>query len=120
MKKLLVIIFTIFNTVLYAQQYATASILESEAGKRHSKIIVTYGDRDGDSEVIPLRSWAPIYATGETGINLVIENQRTINSFLQKMKDKNYRILNITSKEKSISSTQVSVTFIIFEKIEKE
>lgn len=118
MKKLLVIIFTIFNTVLYAQQYATANILESEAGKRHSKIIVTYGD--GESEVIPLKSWAPIYATGETGINLVIENQKTINSFLQKMKDKNYRILNITSKEKSISSTQVSVTFIIFEKIEKE
>jgi hypothetical protein len=116
MKKILIIVFTLFHSFIYAQQYATASILESEAGRKHSKIVVVYGN--DESEVIPLNSWSPL-VTGENGTKLIIENQKIINKFLQKMKEKNYKILNITSKEKSISSTQVSLTFIIFEKMEK-
>ena len=116
MKKVLILLLTICNTFVYAQEYASASILESVDKEGHSKIVIAYGSEE--SEIIPLNSWSPL-ATGEEGNKPIIENQKTINNFLKNMAEKGYRILSVTSKEKAVSATQmsqISLTFIIFEK----
>lgn len=92
---------------------ATARIIDLSIGFQKTEILVVY--ENGESESIPLKNIAPsdLKNIHEIDLNaLLLENQKTITNFLNKMDQKGYRI-----EEMDYSVNNGHFSFIIFRKI---
>ena len=93
-------------------KFATARIFDIEIGINKPKIIVAYGDSEG--EVIPLKEYGKTQSIMEHPERLesvMLENQKLINQFYQSMEEKGYQIQEM---EMSVSDGQF--IYIIFRK----
>ena len=99
MKKKLLTIGLFVLIVISAQaqsvnKYATARIFESQS-KELSRMVLVY--ETGESEIIPLKNWKPSFGSALSNNDILIENQKVITQYLNKMSEKGYEVTNMTS-----------------------
>ena len=95
-------------------KYATARIIDVSFGFNKPRIIVAYGDKDG--EIIPLKEYGTFQdmMTNPNRLDSVmLENQKLVNKFYKDMKIKGYEI-----KEVEMSVNDGHFTYVVFHKIE--
>jgi len=90
---------------------ASARIFESQSAEM-SRIVLVY--ENGESEIIPLKNWK-FMATASSTNSILIDNQKTINQFLNDMDSKGYEISHM-----STTGENYLYTFILFNKKEKQ
>ena len=110
-KKLLAVIFFLFiglsANAQTSPKIATARIIEADM-IRTSAILVVY--ETGESETILLNKLES-FVKEEKAYKAMIENQKIINQFLEKMISKGYQLKNITT-----TGNNLFTSFLIFEK----
>lgn len=109
-KNILATIAALLLLTLYANaqtnvKQATARIFESQSAEL-SRIVVVY--EDSTSEIIPLQNWKLFGGVASTN-NILIENQKTINQFLNNMNSKGYELTKMTA-----TGEAYLYTFIVF------
>lgn len=101
------LLFVSHQIMCQTSNIATARIFEN-ASKEGSQISIVFDD--GQNEIIPLKKLAG-YGVASTDQETLIENQKTIQTFLKNMKERGFSITQFSS-----TCDAYIYTYIVFEK----